>query len=512
MTDAATSSEEIDTLRDGQEIGLYVLTMISATISIVGSSTIVYKVVKNLHTALPYDRFLLGLSSCDIVASLTFFVAPFMLPKATSQRVWASGNEGTCTALGFLTQFSYSAFVYNGMLSFYYLLTVRYGVKRQTLAKKYEPWMHISVVGFFLATASIGAAIGLYNEIDLGPGCWIRDYPRGCYEVGGCTGHYFGWVFTGLPTLFTLFSVIVNNLVIYFHVKRIFGASDNSNAPGAAVFQRRTSMRHKEQIRDVARQGLLYVGSFFLCYSCQFVLRVLESSPFPADEKEGQVYWLLLLDAFLRPLQGFVNLLVYTRPNYVKLREAFPEMSKKWALRKAFTSPDIPKLISSSRHSTRHSGSRTGRHRPEGSSGSFGSGGNRNNTVKSHKSGSYVSDLFVVSERSNESESDNERSHERGGETIPVAKLVENAKSSKSRPQQSKAPLFDDPLSTVTTARGESFGLESSRDSQGEVLSSNGISMLSEHEKPSSSARLGMDGTLHEGDIDTHGRESFGHE
>lgn len=403
----------VDTLRDGQEIGLYVLTMISATISIVGSSLIAFKVFRNLSRAGPYDRFLLGLSMCDIEASLTFFFTPFMLPQDTSNRAWASGNEATCTALGFFTQLSYAAFVYNGSLSFYYLLTVRYGVKRQVMAKKYEPWLHFSVIFFFLATATIGAAIGLYNEMYLGPGCWIRDYPKGCYETGGCIGHYFGWVFTGLPSLLTLFAVIINNVVIYFHVKRALSISPNTNSE-SSTYQNRMSNRHKEQIQDVARQGLLYVGSFFLCYSCQFALRVLESSPFEADKNEGKVYWLLLIDSFLRPLQGFVNVLIYTRPNYVKLRGAFPEYSWFWAFKTAITTADIPKLLSTSERSTlprnntgpRSTGKRSGGSNKNGDNGDNAIGKtNRTSSGKSKKSGSYQSDLPVVSEVSNESTS-----------------------------------------------------------------------------------------------------------
>jgi hypothetical protein len=110
-TAAPTTAVDIDALQDGQEIALYVVTMISATISCIGGSTIVLKVLRNWKTAAPYDRFLLGLSSCDIVASLTFFVNPFLLPQATSQRAWASGTKASCNALGFFTQFSYSAIV-----------------------------------------------------------------------------------------------------------------------------------------------------------------------------------------------------------------------------------------------------------------------------------------------------------------------------------------------------------------------------------------------------------------
>eukprot|EP00934_Nitzschia_sp_Nitz4_P000998 Nitzschia sp. Nitz4//scaffold301_size22573//18072//19286//NITZ4_008556-RA/size22573-processed-gene-0.25-mRNA-1//-1//CDS//3329547022//998//frame0 len=329
-------------LQDSQEVALYVLTMISALLSVLGSLTIVHKVVAMYFFSGPYDRLLLGLSLCDIIASISYAITPFMLPKDTSDRAWASGSDGTCSALGFLTQFSYSTLVYNGMLSFYYLLTVRYGIKRKEFTRKYERWMHLSVVIFFLGTATLGVSIGLYSEIDLGPGCWIRDYPRGCYEEGGCTGHFYGWVFTALPGLASLVTVTVNNLVIFCYVRREL-------APRSDEMETSPDVQHRKQhIREVAIQGWMYVGSFLLCFICHLAIRVLESSNFEADKQEANAFVLLLFDAFLRPLQGFVNMLIYTRPSYIRLRAAFPDKSTGWAIREALTKIDIPRLSATS--------------------------------------------------------------------------------------------------------------------------------------------------------------------
>ena len=58
------------------------------------------------------------------------------------------------------------------MLSIYYLLLIKYGVKEAVFAKRYEPWMHAICIGFPLATAIWGASIGLYEEVELGIACW----------------------------------------------------------------------------------------------------------------------------------------------------------------------------------------------------------------------------------------------------------------------------------------------------------------------------------------------------
>ena len=59
---------------------------------------------------------------------------------------------------------SYDFTRYNGLLSLYYLLTVRYGVQRDVFAKKYEPWFHMLAILFFVGTATAGLAMGMYSE------------------------------------------------------------------------------------------------------------------------------------------------------------------------------------------------------------------------------------------------------------------------------------------------------------------------------------------------------------
>ena len=187
---AANTTDEMPVsstdLSDSQEITLILLQIFSATLSLIGSSVIVFKILRSLHRkqpSTPYDRIILGLSMCDIGASCTYAVSPFLLPKDTSNRIWAFGNETSCTWLGFLAQLSiFWAIWYNCILryesfsrkirvslvsidcisfpltsilrtllvfSFYYLLTVRFRVKREVFTKKYELWMHLTGAIFF---------------------------------------------------------------------------------------------------------------------------------------------------------------------------------------------------------------------------------------------------------------------------------------------------------------------------------------------------------------------------
>jgi hypothetical protein len=379
--------DSITPLTDQQEVVLSVLSIISGVLSILGSSTIVFKVVNSFNKSAPYDRLLLGLSCCDILASVTYAINPFLLNSETSQRVWAFGNDTTTTMLGFLAQFSFAAIWYNGMLSYYYLLTVKYGVKRKDFAKKYERYMHFGTWGFFLITATIGAFMGFYGELEIGQGAWIVNWPEGCEATESCKSQFIGLAFGGVPTFFTFISLIVNNLRIYYHVrKQLSPENDRDQTTGAAKQQgdavcdltdmsstssknggdwstreppkassshslgsialstaNQRSSTHSVHIREVVMQGFLYVASFALAYTAAITLRVLEGMDYTAKD-EGRIYWLLVLDAFLKPLQGFLNLFVYCRPNYVRFRANYPELGRLWAIRKACLDPNIPRM------------------------------------------------------------------------------------------------------------------------------------------------------------------------
>lgn len=346
------------TLSDAQEMLLSILFVISAGFSIVGSSTIVIKVLCNRSKASPYDRLMLGLSSSDIIASFTYAMWPFLLPAGTSKRVWAIGNYATCAFLGFLTQLSFAALLYNGVLSYYYLLTVRFGVKRHKMAR-YERWMHGCAILFPLVTASIGAAFGVFHELEVGFGCWTTNYPENC-EGDECTAHIWGYVFGVIPLAFAFGSLLINNIVIYRYVRISLRRNDSRGegspqtgstsfgAAGAASQQHERAKQasaddvRKAQIKEVATQGFLYVGTFFFSYWSAVALRLVEH--LVEDVDDSKVFPLLLVQSMCLPLQGFFNMLVYNRPNYRRIRAADPELSAWAALRRACFDTEIPRL------------------------------------------------------------------------------------------------------------------------------------------------------------------------
>lgn len=135
--------------------------------------------------------------------------------------------------------------------------------------------------------------------------------------------------------MFALFSLIINNTLVYLHVRKVFRTT--------VVVESERIIRQKIQKREVATQGLLYVATFLFCYWAPIAIRVIEAVSFYAVD-ETKIFWILLCSAALLPLQGFLNMFVYNRPNYSRVRAAYPNISILSAIRRACLDPKIPKL------------------------------------------------------------------------------------------------------------------------------------------------------------------------
>jgi Kef-type K+ transport system membrane component KefB len=152
------------TLSPTQERALSILLVISATFSALGSASIAYKILRDKQQlSKPYHRTMLALSVADVIASLTFGLYPFLMPSET--RIWSFGNHASCNTLGFFTQLSFAAIGYNCILSFYYLLAIKFNMKKMKFSQRYEKPMHLLNLSFFLITASVGAVYQFYGPV-----------------------------------------------------------------------------------------------------------------------------------------------------------------------------------------------------------------------------------------------------------------------------------------------------------------------------------------------------------
>lgn len=346
--------DAVSSLNDAQDKALSILPIISGLLSAYGSANIIYMVYQSKQRNC-YKRILLGLSCSDFLSSSVLWLQAFLLPSDTSDRVWAIGTDATCTAMGFFQQLSLANVWYNGMLSFYFLLTIRYCVATH----RFESWMHGLSIGIPLLTAFLGVAMGLYDELRVGHFCYFTGPPMATYIAG---------VVGGLPALFFFCAIPINNILVYAHVRRTarntsdksavassacelpFGdqsATTTSTMPSSLISQETTSTmstsirdqrelalqqqrkqlqqaRENERVQAVAFQAFLYVAAYVVSYLPTTILRIYAAANSLNSNDEAQLFPLLVLQAIFWPLQGLFNYIIYCRsPPY--LRESVAE-------------------------------------------------------------------------------------------------------------------------------------------------------------------------------------------
>jgi hypothetical protein len=300
-------------LSDEQRIVVIVFEICSSSLSVIGSSTILFKILRdrapNIEPMTPYDRILLGLSSCDIVASITWPLNRFLQPSVTGA-VWAFGNPATCQAIVALQQLAISAFWYNCLLSYYFLLTVLSQVQQKNFVQKYEFWMHLSVI-FFPITAIVGLRLGWYSD-----DCTYTD-------------PLIQWIVRGFPAIFICLSLILNNIMIYAIVRHL-------------------TMVQTRLKREATTLMFLYLACFFVTISPSFVKEILLTY---TSNDAGTLYPLTLLEAIVLPLQGFFNFFIFIKPSYTRFRAVNPNKQMRLVLHQALFNPNVPQLS----HETDHS-------------------------------------------------------------------------------------------------------------------------------------------------------------
>jgi hypothetical protein len=205
---------------------------------------------------------------------------------------------------------------------------------------------------FPLITATVGAAFGVYAEHDLGPVCWVSDYPRGCEADSSvaCLSPLIGWLFGGGVMVFALVAILVNNCLIFRHVQttaRRTNATTFYNVHRrfneTQTTSRQPPRRNNQKVRAVAVQGAMYVATGLFCYFPTVLLRAIEAVQ-PDNlggSPEGPLYVLFVMQAVFLPSQNSIITLIFIRPRYYKCRFACPDKSRQWAFRYALLGGEI---------------------------------------------------------------------------------------------------------------------------------------------------------------------------
>mmetsp|Transcript_25847 Transcript_25847/g.63310 ORF Transcript_25847/g.63310 Transcript_25847/m.63310 type:complete len:445 (-) Transcript_25847:567-1901(-) len=326
----------------------------TSIISIFGSSLIILN-VKRDRKRTPFRRLLLALSACDIVASFGYLFQPFLsLKDAEGAFLWTVGNTVSCNILAFLTQFGLSAVIYSAAVSFYFLLTIRFGLQERKFAI-IERRMHIGILSWSVITSIVGVSMGLFGPSSrTDPGCWVATSLENQDLVFNVMGR--------VPGIIVLLTIAFNNILLYCHVRattiegqkkaleaesRLSAYQSNSitdQSIGEGGNERssfsvsgdkkssvlRSSDKQWKRVREVGMQSFLYVAAYFFSFGWNIVKGIAEDKV-----SEGGILALAILQATFVPTQGFLNMLVYFRPKYKRSRTRYPDETKLWAVKRA---------------------------------------------------------------------------------------------------------------------------------------------------------------------------------
>jgi hypothetical protein len=124
----------------GEKLALVWIPRISATLSLFGSSMIIYDILRDKKKrGSVFHTLMLAMSAFDVFGSIAWGLTTLPIPEyeygEPSGIYGARGNEKTCKTQGFFIQLGYTSIFYNMSLSFYFLMVVRYGMRENQIKK-----------------------------------------------------------------------------------------------------------------------------------------------------------------------------------------------------------------------------------------------------------------------------------------------------------------------------------------------------------------------------------------
>lgn len=291
---------------------------VSGIISILSSSLIVVDIVRHQKTMSVYQQILLGMAGADILSSVGWAFSAAALPPILRDGYpngyyGARGTQATCTAQGVLIQLSLMSAFYNGSLSFYYLLSIYYGLR--------ESRLHLLQWRFHVPPVILGLAVAFGGIPFYGPthfACMISAPPFQP-TLAPLLSLFI------IPLLLTLAIATINMVLVYTKVRRTrvqgdrwrsqtahlsleMSVSDESMDLGSQ--HHRSSLRENrttriaKQEREVFWQGLTYLLALYITWMFLVAASLTHLQ---------RVYWLTPVAIALAPMQGFWNAIVYFR-------------------------------------------------------------------------------------------------------------------------------------------------------------------------------------------------------
>eukprot|EP00980_Cylindrotheca_fusiformis_P030139 scaffold24450_cov122-Cylindrotheca_fusiformis.AAC.1 len=334
---------------EGEQAALAWTLRMAGLLSAIGSSLILWDVFvgskkKNGNRRLTMlHQLVCGMSLFDVFGSIANMFSTLPIPEyihfESSSTTFptgvygAKGNSGTCAAQGFFVQLGHTSAFYNLVLSVYYVLVIKKGM-RETQLQRLKYWFHVPalLVGFGLAFAGIPYYENIFLLCHIPPDVELSSWTSSGVEPLSITRTDSN----GLLTIFSIapISVVfivggVNMIVIYLHVRKQDRAANrwrmghrlaqhSADAPPVGKVSSSWTMRSirpKAQAvppsnrlsNEVWWQALFYMGSFLMAWPIYYYAR------FSLMDLWGNFpFWVACCAMY--PLQGFWNAIVFFRP------------------------------------------------------------------------------------------------------------------------------------------------------------------------------------------------------
>jgi len=330
----------------------YSLPIGSGLLSLMGSTLIVFVILRQNRLSSTYGRLIFGMSCMDIMQSLAFCFSTFLSPDNNKETILPFlGNSTTCSIQGF---FLYTGItgttIYYCSLCIYYILVLLKGVALKSIKHRFERYLHAIPLLFSFTCGIFLAATENFNNA--GSVCWIAPFPPECrLDLDTCTrgkhAFLFRWVLQGIPVIICFIVILVTMMCLIYKMKRQrnlmrkyqFNVPEDIPPNNTSQIQcpPYASSRQPSLIETASKnttyRALQYIAAFFFT----FIFTMINQIIFMMSRGPPPIV-LLMLQQITSPAQGFFNFIVFMLPVMKAVKKKDPQISLFKSLLKAIIS------------------------------------------------------------------------------------------------------------------------------------------------------------------------------
>ena len=295
---------------------------VSGTLSLLGAGYIIQDILKDAsRRKATKERIMLFMSTCDALISIVDAIPNNLWAPRDSGIPGAIGNNATCSISGFISETCfYASASYNVTLAFCYLLIVNFEYSDDRL-RRLEPYFLSIPIVYSLLFSIPGLPYQMYNADGL-TGCPITPAPVGCDWPGSpveCTrGTKDLFILSPIVDLITF--VVGSSIILYCMAMMFRKVLQRERSGDRFRFSIATRQPRRDLSNMMKNQGLWYSAAFFLTFLPNVINMLIVKG------KGEPLWWYQNLTVFCLHSIGFINMIIYVRPRYVKFRRDNPNV------------------------------------------------------------------------------------------------------------------------------------------------------------------------------------------